>query len=99
VNSIGNGDYSIITSVAAASLPIAPTNLQKDSSLSAETFITVKWNSVSNLNSPGGNIIGYILYLYNETSLDFDPIFNGTSIGQPSKTQYTITGLTPGQHL
>lgn len=99
MNSIGNGDYSTITSVAASNLPLAPTNLVKSYSLSSSTYITVQWNSVANVNSPGGNIIGYVLYLYNSTSMDFEPIFNGTSIGQPSQTQFTITKLTPGSNL
>lgn len=97
VNSRGNGEFSQITSVAAASLPVAPTNLHKNTQLSSETWITVSWDSVAPVNPVGGNIRGYKLYIYNSSVSDFIEIFNGESLGLPSQTQYSITNVTPGQ--
>lgn len=64
-NSKGDGIRSDELLVALMDSPVGPTTIQKLSGLSGLTSITVQWSSLPQGVAPGGEILGYKLYIKN----------------------------------
>lgn len=76
-NSAGLSIPSRITRVSAIDLPIAPTNLLKDSQLSSYTTLYISWDAVTPGVSPGGQILGYQLTMEDTVEATKTVIFDG----------------------
>ena len=62
-NQVGEGIRSDEIRVALSDRPSAPTNLRKLSQLSTQSVITVAWDPVASGALPGGEILGYKLWI------------------------------------
>ena len=91
----GLGDLSEITSIAATSLLSTPTGLT--STLQSGSKIILSWNAVTPVNTPGDDILGYKLYVFNSSSSEYEIIFNGQENSSPSQTTFSYTSVTEGQ--
>ena len=74
-------DYVMI---ASTEIPLPPLNLEKVSTESNKTAITVSWDEVASTAMP---ITGYLLQMADYGSADFKTVFNGTN--QPSVMKHT----------
>lgn len=61
----GQGVRSEEVIVSLMDRPLAPTNIWKVVSLSSQTAITIAWTPVPQGVSPGGDILGYKLFIQN----------------------------------
>jgi hypothetical protein len=94
INIIGTGTPSnelIVALTAVPNTPIAPTRIEVSSS---KTAIGVDWTAVAGGTSPGGDIIGYRLYMATGSAGSFSLIYDGTSY--PGITSRVISGLVTG---
>jgi len=66
--------------------PVAPTNVWKVVSLSSQTAITIAWTPVSSGISPGGDILGYKLFVQNSVTGESWIAFDGVSLGLADQT-------------
>lgn len=96
-NSRGLGELSGITSIAATSLLSAPTGLTSDSSLNTGSMIVLSWTASTELNTPGDNILGYKLYVFNTSTSEYALIFDGVKNTSPSQTTFSYTSVIEGQ--
>lgn len=94
VNAKGEGFRSDEIRVALVDQPAAPSSLTKISILSSQTAITVEWSAVTPGVSPGGDILGYILFVTDPNTSVTTTVFDGFSLGLPAQTQFTVYGLT-----
>lgn len=76
--------------------PVAPTSLVKVENLSSQTVITVSWTAIPNGISPGGDILGYKLYVTNPNTSEHWLAFDGFSLGLEDQTQFTVYNLQSG---
>jgi hypothetical protein len=66
---------------------------------SSRTSLTLAWSSVTPTlsQSPGGDILGYILYATDPEAGNTWVAFNGTALGLRDQVQATVSNLTMGQ--
>lgn len=64
INAEGNSDDSEIARFGFADAPSAPTGLARMNSYTTSTQIGVSWSAATATQSPGGDIDGYLLYMY-----------------------------------
>ena len=91
-NKFGLGPASEVTRVALGSLPAQPTGLLKVESSSSRTSIQVTWDKTP--DTDGIQVDGYMLYVDDGLSGNFNSIYDGT--GDPHTLTYLATGLTTG---
>lgn len=80
-NAKGEGVRSDEILVALMNAPVAPASLWKESALSSQSAITVEWDPVTPGLSPGGDILGYKLYVKNPTTSIEWLAFDGYNLG------------------
>ena len=90
-NDAGISSMSYETIAVAASLPTPPTTIEKVSSLSNKTAITVMWSKAPDTET---ETTGYILKMAVSGSLNFSVIYYGYNL--PQTLYYTATGLSTG---
>jgi hypothetical protein len=84
VNAKGEGIRSDEILIALVDQPSAPTLIEKIGSLSSQTAITVQWSSVTPGLTPGGDILGYILYVNDPNTSITTTVFDGSILGLPA---------------
>ena len=95
----GDGAASDPVSVAIADKPSAPALITKMMAFSSKTSLSVEWAKVviPAEQSPGGDVLGYVLYVTDpETGYTWQA-FNGAELGLKDVTKTTVRGLTTGK--
>ena len=99
-NAVGGlGLPSDTASVAAADKPGAPLVASKTMEQSSKTSVRVEWGAVatSPAQSPGGDVLGYTLYVADPTTGHSWVAFNGTALGLRDQRSTTVAGLATGK--
>ena len=81
--------------VALSDPPAAPTGLFRSQTDSTKTAIGLGWTALTNGPAPGGNILGYRIYMAIGVSGSFNMIYDG--VGTPAITYQIIRSLTTGE--
>lgn len=93
-NDAGESELSDGIAVALARVPEQIAVPIHNTAKSTRTKITVKWTKNTDIDSPGGNVLGFKLYMATSAGGDYNLVYTTYS---PSITQYSATGLTPGE--
>jgi titin len=95
----GNGLASEAVSVALADKPAAPALITKRMAYSSKTSINLEWSEVTVPagQSPGGDILGYVLYATDPANGTTWEAFNGVALGLRDQTKASILGLETGK--
>jgi hypothetical protein len=85
--------------VAAADKPAAPLVVAKVMQQSSRTSVRVEWSAVATApaQSPGGDVLGYSLYVTDPTTGHSWVAFNGTALGLRDQLSTTVAGLATGK--
>jgi hypothetical protein len=93
------GEASAAVGVAIAGTPAAPATLLKLMAYSSKTSLSLEWSPVSvpAAESPGGDVLGYVLYASDpETGASWEA-FNGATLGLRDVTRANVAGLATGK--
>ena len=102
-NGISIGEYSSITSIAAAREVPSPTGLARNNDLSSGTQITLLWSAVTSTEigvTPaiaaleGYEVLGYRLYVLDSSTSQYVKIFDGEEEGTPDQTTFSYTDIS-----
>lgn len=90
VNLVGSSEESDTSTFECASIPDAPTSIILEASTSES--LTISWSVPA--SDGGSDITGYLVYMSDIQSEDFDLVYNG--LYYPSTLTFQVTGLIEG---
>lgn len=92
------GPASDIVTVVIVDKPVAPVLIEKEMTYSSKTSLGIKWSAVTvpAAQSPGGDILGYVLHATNPLTGETWEAFNGVKLGLRAQTSASVLGLTTG---
>jgi len=95
----GNGLPSDPVNVAIVDKPAASSLIQKNMEYSSRTSLSIEWSAVAAVagQSPGGDILGYVLQATDPTNGTTWEAFNGVELGLRDQTRASVLWLTTGR--
>jgi hypothetical protein len=96
-NFVGEGPRSEAILVAMSDDFDAPTGLTKDHLNSSKTIIAMTWNAITAGQTPGGNVLGYVLQVEDSNTGNKWIAFDGSQLALPDQLRASVSGLVTGR--